>query len=94
MAYILGQYNKNIQESSDAFMTIIPDGTVRRYTGTSSSGTTTDVFNNECIQINSGLSTNNNYYFHGKIKRMTSDQTFYIKLIKYSNDSQEDNLDI
>ena len=93
MAYVLGQYNKNIQDSSDAFMTIIPDGTVRRYTGTSSSGTSIDVFVNECIQINNGLSTNNNYYFHGKIKRMVSDQVFYVKLIKYNNDSQEDTLE-
>ena len=30
MAYVLGQYNKNKNSSSNSFMTIIPDGAATR----------------------------------------------------------------
>jgi len=94
MAYQLGQYNKNPDSDNDIFMTLITEGTPRRKQAmddTGASGTTT-LFENECIQI-SGFIPNKNYYFHGKIKRMTSDQVFYIKLVNYEQSASEEQVE-
>lgn len=96
MAYQLGQYNKNKDTESGFFMTIIPDGVVERRTSGGDSGvdSVADIFQNECVRIPASLLNSNNYYFHGKIKRMTSsDQTFYVKLVRSSADIAEDNLE-
>lgn len=90
MAYILGQYNQQSQVAPDGtFMTLIKNGTVKRKESASDEGGGTTDFYNECIQSGSTFIANNTYYFHGKIKRMLSNQTFYIKLINY--DSIEEN---
>lgn len=36
-----------------------------------------------------GFNNNNNYYFHGKIKRMNSNQVFTIKLVNFSSNDLE-----
>ena len=93
MGYVLNQYNKNKDTSSAPFMTYVTTGTPARKQTGSDSGVlgSTDLFENECVRIPASLLSSNNYYFHGKIKRMTSDQSFYIKLINYSAESETDN---
>lgn len=90
MAYILGQYSKAAGDDS-IFMTLITNGNARRKevqtdVGTQGSGI---VFENECIQIGSTFNNNNNYYFHGKIKRMNTNQIFTVKLVNYSSNDIE-----
>jgi hypothetical protein len=87
MAYRLGQYNKNNPAENSRFMTLKTDGQVRRQQAKSDEGITLTgkIFTNECIQTS--LVSNTNYYFHGKIKRMSSPQEFYIKLITYKGES-------
>ena len=89
MGYVLGQYTKNKDVSSDFFMTYITEGTPKRKESGSDTGVmgNADLFDNECVQVPAALLSTNNYYFHGKVKRMTSDQTFYIKLINYDTTS-------
>ena len=91
MAYVLGQYNKNKTVPDDnIFMTLITEGTNRRKQTSTDDGVGGSVnpFTNECCYILNGLSAAQNYYFHGKIKRMLSAQTIYIKLINYEEDTQ------
>lgn len=93
MGYVLGQYTKNKTTSSSFFMTYITEGTPdRRQSGgdTGVSGNA-DIFDNECIRVSTQLKNNVNYYFHCKIKRMISDQSFNVKLINYTSESEEDN---
>lgn len=95
MSYILGQYNKNKSVADDnIFMTLITSGTPlrRRNEGDSGISGIESIFYDECVQVNA-FSDTSNYYFHGKIKRMESDQTFYIKLVYYAPASQEENIE-
>lgn len=87
MAYQLGQYNKNSAADDNRFMTLVTSGTAARQQAPGDSGAQGggSVFTNECVRVN--LSNNTNYYFHGKIKRLMSSQTIYIKLIKYTGES-------
>lgn len=92
MSYVLGQYNKNKNVADDnIFMTLITNGTPRRRESGSDSGVDgfENIFQDECIQVDN-FSSSNNYYFHGKIKRMETDQTFYIKLAYYDSDDPEE----
>ena len=85
MSYVLGQYNKNKNvHDDDIFMTLLTNGTPKRKAsgGDSEIGGVSNIFSDECIQVDT-MSNTKNYYFHGKIKRMTSNQTFYIKLVNY-----------
>ena len=95
MAYVLNQYNYNTNSSSSNFMTYITDGTVdRRSSSKDDPGSAIaggSIFKDECIIIPAGMTPNNNYYFHCKIKRMTSsDQTFNIKLMQNDITSAEE----
>ena len=92
MGYVLGQYTKNKDVSSEYFMTYITEGTPKRKEsgGDSEVMGNTDLFDNECVQVPASLLPTNNYYFHGKIKRMTSDQTFYIKLVNFNTESSSE----
>lgn len=95
MAYVLGQYNKNISVHDDnIFMTLVTTGTADRRTSQGDSGVSglESMFEDECVRI-SALSDVRNYYFHGKIKRMETDQIFYIKLVYYSPSTQEENVE-
>ena len=87
MAFQLGQYNKNNHAEDSRFMTLKTDGQVRRQRAKSDEGigASGSIFTNECVETS--LLSNTNYYFHGKIKRMTSPQEFYIKLITYTGES-------
>lgn len=96
MGYILGQYNFNSQQSAgdlNTFMTYITNATVKtRPTVTDSgiSGGSSFNFDNVCItNIDGGLQPNINYYFHGKIKRLSSAQVIYIKLVNYDEATSE-----
>ena len=90
MAYVLGQYSKTAGDDSQ-FMTLITNGTVKRKSATSDTGSQGSgiEFQNECIQVGTSFNNNSNYYFHGKIKRMNTSQVFTIKLVNYSSDDKE-----
>ena len=95
MSYVLGQYNKNKNVADDdIFMTLVTSGTVARR----SSGGDVEVtgvaslFEDECVRVDA-LSDTNNYYFHGKIKRMSTDQTFLIKLVYYDRGTSEKDIE-
>ena len=88
MAYIIGQYNHNSASMDDSsFITPITTGTVKRKEESSDSEISglTPIFTNECIS-GLNLNTSNYYYFRCQVKRMTSSQTFSIKLITYDDD--------
>ena len=85
MAYIVGQYNHNNASSDDAsFITPITTGTVSRRNSSSSGSLVT--FADECI-TNLNLVSSKNYYCRCQIKRMTTSQTFVIKLVNFNNTS-------
>ena len=88
MSYIIGQYNHNRGSGDDnSFIELITSGEAKRkqYQGDSGGSSSVGTFQDECIQINRGLTTSNYYYFKCYIKRLISDQTFYIKLINYED---------
>lgn len=97
MAYVLNQFNQPMVAAADTssvsnqvYMTQLSDGTARRRTNSSDigvSGGSLNPFYDECVQIDSLLSKGINYYFHAKIKRLNSDQTFYIYLVNYDDTS-------
>ena len=90
MAYIIGQYNHNNASFDDAsFITPITSGQVIRKIGENDTGVTgasLSSFEDECI-TNLNLIASNYYYFRGQIKRMTTSQTFSIKLINFNSTS-------
>lgn len=90
MAYTLGQYSKAAGDELQ-FMTLVTNGSVKRKEVLTDVGTqgTGIIFENECIQVGSAFNNNNNYYFHGKIKRMNVNQVFTVKLVNYSSDDME-----
>lgn len=95
MSYIVGQYNHTKSSGDDSsYIELITSGTVKRkqYQGDSGGTSSVGTFQDECIQINRGLTTSNYYYFKCYIKRLISDQTFYVKLINYE-DSSSSNVD-
>lgn len=86
MSYIIGQYNHNKASGDDSsFVTPITSGTVKRRDNSGDMGvvgTALDPFSDECISDLNLVSTKY-YYFRCQIKRMTSPQTFTIKLVNY-----------
>lgn len=89
MSYIIGQYNHNTDSGDDSsFIDLITTGTVkRRQTQSDTGGGGLDTFQDECIQLSSGLSSSNYYYFRCYIKRLSSEQVFYIKLVNYDDNT-------
>lgn len=87
MGYIFNQYNH--RESEDiGFMTLVRDGIAKRRNSLSDSesiDTGGMNFVEECVHIPSGINKDISYYFHGKIKRMSTTQTFDIKLVNFTN---------
>ena len=77
MNYSIGQYN-NINESLQIMSPVSQSGdpyeveTVIEDTGI--------VFKDPAVKLNGSLSSNNNYFLHCKIKRLNTEQTFYVKL--------------
>lgn len=91
MSYTVRQYN-HPESADDGFLTLTTAGTAKRRAGVADSEVTGSGginFKDECVQITGGLTKDVNYYFHGKIKRMSTTQTFDIKLVNYS-DSKSD----
>ena len=82
MGFVLGQYNKVINIDDNIFMSYETDGIADFITTKGNSGVVgTDVqFTNECC-TGLGLKENTSYYFHGKIYKLDTAQSFYIKLI-------------
>lgn len=101
MSYVLSQFNQaNTSPTSvttpenQVYMTVLGEGTARRRKNVSDSGVTGDVldpFVDECVQMDYSLVPGVNYYFHAKIKRLSSNQIFYIYLINYNASQGEDN---
>ena len=95
MSYILGQYNKNRGVNDNAFMTLITSGTALRKAFNEDSGVSgiTNIFEDEYVKVSALLNTNH-YYFHGKIKRLNTEQTFNIKLVNdTTSGSETENVD-
>ena len=90
MAYVIGQYNHNKASSDDAsFLTPITSGTVSRKTSSKDTGISDGLLNSftdECI-TDLNLVSSEYYYFRCQIKRMTSPQTFVIKLVNFADTS-------
>ena len=89
MGYIVGQYNHNRGSGDDAsYIELVTSGTVDRKQSQGDSSETSSVgtFQDECIRIENGLSNSSYYYFKCYIKRLLTDQTFYIKLINYEDE--------
>lgn len=101
MSYVLNQYNQPVVDKSDTssennqiYMTQLTGGTPKRKEssidlGVSSSQDLQLIFYNECIQFGSPLVKGSNYYFHCKIKRLNSNQVFYIYLINYDDNAED-----
>lgn len=91
MSYSLGQYNYVGQNVN--FMTLLPasDFEVRRRPPEPAAGTQEEsgTFHDECLYYGNKFKTNTFYYFHGKIKKWTTVQTFYIKLVNYNDTGDE-----
>jgi len=97
MGYIINQFNQPFIKDIDAdsadstiYMTLIKNGAAaQRQSAVDSgvSGESSSPFYDECVKILDPLEPGINYYFHGKIKRLNSDQIFYIYLVNYE-DSQ------
>lgn len=95
MSYILNQFNQPKVAASDVssadnqvYMTPLSNGTPKRRKNASDSGvsgTILDPFFDECLQFDSSLEVGVNYYFHAKIKRMKSDQLFYVSLVNFTD---------
>lgn len=98
MGYVLNQLNQPQIEvtspaSTESYMTLQTGGTARRRVNSSDSGVSggsLDPFYDECVQFSSPLTIGQSYYFHAKIKRLTSAQKFYIYLVNYSDKGSSD----
>lgn len=91
MAYSIGQFNKFSSDGTDnSYITIITSGyaDTRDTASPIDVGGSTLIFKNLCLRT-SAFNSENHYYFHGRIKRMLSDQVFYVKLVQYSDNTQE-----
>ena len=88
MAYIIGQYNHNSASADDSsFITPIITGTASRRASSSDSGTSggsSGVFMDECVK-DLNLVSSNYYYFRCQVKRMTTPQTFVVKLVNFND---------
>lgn len=96
MGYILNQYNKPRSESATSttsaeniiFMTPVLHAEAKRKKNAADTGVTggaLDPFYDECVQMQDPLTAGRNYYFHGRVKRLSSAQKIYIKLINYED---------
>lgn len=100
MSYVLNQYNQPVVDKSPAsspenqiYMTQLTGGTPKRRPSNVDSGVTgssNDLFYDECVELTSPLLTNVNYYFHCRIKRLEDPQVFFIYLLN-TNASPEEN---
>jgi len=99
MSYVLNQFNQPVVDKSDTsssvnqtYMTQLTGGTPRRKESASDSGVgnvSESLFYDECVQLASPLVEGASYYFHCKIKRLLSDQVFYIYLINYNSTEEK-----
>lgn len=88
MGYILGQYNFKEDSTSDlnSFMDYVNEGSVyQKQTASTTAGSL--VFTND--GVDGTFNPNMNYYFHGRIKKLTSPQTIYVKLVNKVDDGKE-----
>lgn len=90
MAFTLGQYNKVINTDDNIFMSYETVGTADFITTQGNSGVegTTVQFTNECC-TGFTLEKEKPYYFHGKIYKLDTAQSFYIKLINKEATQEE-----
>ncbi|MBQ8206354.1 MAG: hypothetical protein IJZ77_02735 [Bacilli bacterium] len=92
MGYIVNQYNK---DENTEFMTALTGGTPVRVKEQADMGIMSsqsiNPFVNEGVYMEESLMASSNYYFHGKIKRTSDIQIFYIYLINKDDVSLEAN---
>lgn len=90
MSYVLGQYNKVKGQDDAIFLTQLSVGTAdRKATGGDAEVVdATNFFEDECVKVDNFV-VSKYYYFHGKIKRMSTDQTFYVKLVYFNPEGSE-----
>lgn len=95
MSYVLNQFNQitmdatsTTSSANQVYLTPILSGTAARRQTSIDKGVTPSsvvgVFYDECLRVSNVFNVGTNYYFHGKIKRLTRDQVFYIYLVDYS----------
>ena len=84
MGYTLGQYTKFDGDGKDS--SFIQNGITGEALRENIKSNTIDnlYFVNECVKINNTFKTDNNYYFHCKIKRQESSMIFDVKLVTYN----------
>lgn len=93
MSYVLNQLNQPQIDATDpsattSYMTLQLYGTAKRRQNVSDSGVSggsLNPFYDECVQFGNSLTAGATYYFHAKIKRLTSSQKFYIYLVNYDD---------
>ena len=94
MSYVLNQYNHLREEDNkNIFLTLVTSGEAKRKKAKSDSetiGAGGVAFQDECVQIPGGLLKDTIYYFHGRIKRMSSVQIFDIKLVNYDDNNSNE----
>lgn len=79
--------------STENYMSLYMDGYADRRQDPIDSGVTGDTedpFEDECVRMYDSFVAGSSYYFHAKIKRMTSAQKFYIYLVNYENADEEE----
>ena len=90
MAYMLGQYNY-VPGQDTNFMTLLDQSLfeARRRTKDMEEEVDPDYrFEDECLYYSETFQ-DKCYYFHGKIRRLETSQTFYIKLVNYDETGDE-----
>ena len=96
MSYVLNQYNQpNVDatptssSNNQIYMTQITGATPKRRQSFIDLGVVSQasqiIFYNECVKFDAPLLVGDSYYFHCKIKRMNTDQLFYIYLVNYED---------
>ena len=83
MGYVLGQYNYT-KGSSNNFMSFVTSGVLDLKLVEAENGLR---FKNLALRDN--FNPNVNYYFHGQIRKQVSQQTIYIKLINWNNETDK-----
>lgn len=99
MSYVLNQLNQpqidpTSPSSTSSYMTLQTSGVARRRQASSDSGVSGDplsLFYDECVYFNTSLTSKATYYFHAKIKRLTSAQKFFVYLVNYDDASGTEN---
>ena len=92
MSFVVDQYNSNAAQSFDFMTPLLKNGSCTRVSLQEDMGLMgsqiLNSFKEEAILIDEGILSGTHYYFHAKIKKISSVQTFYIYLANCDNDGK------